>query len=499
MTYKIAHEIHPNNETRLTLYKVRGVFSSLKERAALALGAPLSEVVEQVRNVPDSPPLLDIRSEFRTDHQTDRKNTHARTSFGKAAITRIFRAGGAMDRFDATRSNYLFLTATLPGDTDEAKWAIAEYAHEIIDGLKSWFSKRFLDRKEFYVWENQKRGALHFHYCIYCPDSGIQADITANFKAQMVRLYDGIAQKHNCNLWGKYASLASDAKASVLQARVEVVYGSVGAYMAGYFTGKSGKHSGDAHHNYYPKRWYGVSRPLSTLIESYTEKEQHEFESFSEASEFYCQKREEILDEALTSREFRHKVGEGKTTTAYHTPEKQKELWQAKKMLIHRPTTHPRIAHFISSALTTTRELQRLSKRFKCWGESLPPNLRLFLLDSTSMISMRNGALSLRSIRDLEKMYSCLDFSSHSSPEIRRCFPSLQKFNLMAAKYHPQMRFNPQGWLSNERDFMQVFDKTILLSYVGTNTEDGGAPVEPIPASGHVPRAGGSSFIQLEF
>jgi hypothetical protein len=75
----------------------------------------------------------------------------------------------------------------------------------------------------------------------------------------------------------------------------------------------------------------------------------------------------------------------------------------------------------------------------------------------------------------------------------------LQKFNLLTAKYHPQMRFNRQGWLRNESDFVEHLDIPSISSYAGTSTEDGGAPVEPIPARGHVPSAGGSSFIQLEF
>ena len=188
MTYRVTHSIHPSNETRLTLSKVRGVFLSLKERAALTLGVAPEEVSDLASSAKNDPPLTRHSLRFQNATPNLLANSHARTKFGKAAVTRIFRAAGALDRSDSNVSNYLFLTATLPGDTDEAKWAIAEYAHIVIDLLKSWLSKRLLSRNEFYVWEHQERGALHFHYCIHCPGKLVQEDIALHFKQQMVRI-----------------------------------------------------------------------------------------------------------------------------------------------------------------------------------------------------------------------------------------------------------------------------------------------------------------------
>lgn len=498
MSYKIAHEIHPNNETRLTLYRVRPKSLSLIERAAECLGVSGSEVEELARSVPTPDSTLDIRPEFRTNNSNKSLHSHARTVFGLNAKRRIFRAGGALDRFDADVTSYMFLTATLPGNTSEAKWAIAEYAHEIIDGLKSWLSKRLQDRKEFYVWEHQDRGALHFHYCIYCPDKKVQEEITRNFKRQMVRLYDGIDKKHDCNLWGRWANKPTRYRVAILQARVEVVYQSVAAYMAGYLGGKKDKHARDSHYPDYPKRWFGVSRPLCALIESYTEKEEYEFTTIREASETFEKLGDDLLDESLTHKKYPHKIGEGKTQVFYHTYETQQILWQSRKMLNHNQTTHPVISNYVNLALRTTQELRQCLERFKSLRERLPLNCRLSLSDSTFPISMRNGALSQKQITILEKTFCSYDFASDSRPAIQKCFHNLRTFNLLTARYHPQMRFNRYGFLNNENDFSVKVDDTGLVCYRGTTAEEPETPTALDSSSGHVPREPPGLPIQYE-
>jgi len=473
LTYRVTHSIHPSNETRLTLSKVRGVFLSLKERAALTLGVAPEEVSDLASSAKNDPPLTRHSLRFQNATPNLLANSHARTKFGKAAVTRIFRAAGALDRSDSNVSNYLFLTATLPGDTDEAKWAIAEYAHIVIDLLKSWLSKRLLSRNEFYVWEHQERGALHFHYCIHCPGKLVQEDIALHFKQQMVRIYDGIQKKYGCDLWGRHKFLGFDGKVEILQARVEVVYKSVGAYMAGYLGGKDNKHSRDYLHRYYPKRWFGVSRPLSALIKSMTEKQEYEFTGLKEAGEFYEATREEILDDALTMKDFKHKVGEGRTTSLFHTPEKQEELWASRKMTQITHQHHPLIRDYIYLTLSNIQSLREALESSKHLRDTLPLKCVMYLRDVTWATSLRSGALNQQHLHILEDVFCAYDFSSHSSSKISQLFPSLKKFNLLTARYHPQMRFNSQGWLNNPSDWNEVLDRDWVSEYRGTTTPNG--------------------------
>lgn len=472
MAYIVADKIRPCNETRFTLYPVRRVFKSLKEQAADCLGVVASEVSERRGDTPVLPPYLTFVPNSEPPSNGGLSNSHKRTEFGRGAIARIFDAAGAMDREAPGPQDYLFLTATLPGDTEEAKWGIAEYAHEIIDGLKSWLSKRMLNRLEFYVWENQRRGALHFHYCIYCPDKSVSDFVIRNFKEEMVRLYDGIEKKHGCNLWGKYGYFDAAGKAKILQARVEVVYKSVGAYMAGYLGGKGGKHSKDKNHRYYPKRWFGVSRPLSSLISEHTKEIKHEFTSLREAKEFLERIYEDSIDESLTHRKFLHKIGEGVTATLFHTQEKQQELWQLRNMLRHTPENHPNISAFTLEALKSTLQLREALRKSAFLQDTLQSELQELLRDSMFTASLRSGVLKREAIQALEKTFCLFDWSSSSCPITRSCFNKLLTFNLMAAHYFPQMRFNQWGVLNNEKDFTQWVDKRRLHQYAGTSADE---------------------------
>ncbi len=498
MPYRLTHSIHPNNETRLTVTKVRGVFLSLKERAALFLNEPDSEVVSLASSGLNPQPLTRHSLRIQNPNQNVLVNSHKRTKFGRSAVTKIYRAAGAMDRFDSVRSNYLFLTATLPGDTEESKWAIAEFAHEIIDGLKSWLSKKLLDRKEFYVWENQKRGALHFHYCLYCPDLEIQESIKSGFKAEMVRLYDGIEQKHSCNLWGHWDAIGFDAKIDILQARVETVYGSVGSYMAGYLGGKGGKHSNDSHHRYYPRRWFGVSRPLNTLVRSLTEESVQEFNSLGDAYENMARIREDVLDDALTHYDFSHKVGVGRTHVSYHTTETQLHLWQSRKMLNHTAQKTPIIWELTSSMRSLILNYRACSNAVSNSRVSLPPSCVLFLQDSTSLTLLNRGGLKKDWILIAAKLYSLCDWSSVSDRRIRRFATSLSRCMLLIAQYQDQMTWNQYGYLSNELDFVKWVDMESDSSYRGTTTEESGSLDGLLAPSGHVPRDADPSFLQLE-
>lgn len=496
MPYIVSDKIRPCNETRFTLYPVRRVFKSLKEQAADFLGVCTDEVVSLSKPPESASPNLTFVPNSKPGAEGKRFHSHKRTAFGRFACARIYDAAGAMDREANSVSDYLFLTATLPGDTEEAKWGIAEYAHEIINGLKAWLSKRMLNRKEFYVWENQKRGALHFHYCIYCPNRDIQSEITRSFKREIVRLYDGIKEKHGCDLWGKWTDKPTRYRVAILQARVEVVYKSVGAYMASYLGGKSDKHSEDANHRYYPKRWFGVSRPLSESIKKHTSEIKHEFTSYSDAREFLERCYEDSVDDSLTHQKFPHKIGEGITASLFHTQEKQQELWQLRSMLKHTPRNHPHIAHYIASSLKSTLELQGAFRKSKSLQERLPSELASALMDSMFTTSLRHGVLKRESMLVLEKMFSLFDFSSSSCRVTQSCFHSLLTFNLMTAHYFPQMRFNQWGILSNDRDFTPWVDKRQQARYVGTNTETVHTPLALDGSSGHVPDLLGASLFE---
>jgi len=477
---------------------VRNFRASLKEEAAEFLGVAADSVADLASSNPNQNSLLDIRSEFENPPITCSYHAYARTDFGLDAKRRIMRAAGAMDRNDSEIGNYLFLTATLPGDTEEAKFAIANYSHLLIHRLKAWLGHRLSDRLEFYVWEHQKRGALHFHYCIYVPDDAAKLNIEKGFKRQWVRLLDGIQSEFGCNVWGKWSVHSVRYRTAIVQARVERVYKSVGAYMAGYLSGKGDKHKQDKSIPYYPKRWFGVSRPLSTLIKNHSKKQVHEFATHREATEFYAKKEEDFFDEVLTHTSYPHKVGEGKTHVFYHTQEKQSELWQEVRMLTHSPTDHPVISSLIQAVLHATNDGFRMHNDCKRSRTHLSVALSQYLEDGTWLISLRKGVISQTHIRMMDAAYSAFDWSSDSHYRSVAFTRSLKKAVLLISLYQPQMRWNQYGWLNNQNDFAELIDETSEVCQARTSAERRSDTSGEIESRGHVPSDSVATPLQLE-
>lgn len=461
---------------------------SLLERASECLGSTAIELLPSGERSESKNPTLTFGSNSKPTQITCRAHAYARTVFGLAAKRRIMRAAGALDRFDSEIGNYLFLTATLPGDTDEAKWAVANYSEILINRLKAWFSKRLKERKEFYVWEHQKRGALHFHYCIHVPVEGIKQSIEKGFKRQWARLLDSVGKEFGVNFWGKWACKPLRYRVAILQARVERVYKSVGAYMAGYLAGKGDKHEHDKKHHWFPKRWFGVSRPLSKLVQEHTEKQVEEFGTCREAQEYWSKKEEELIDESLTDTKYCHKVGEGKTHVFYHTQEKQQQLWQSKKMLTHSNREHPRIATLIQSVLLATQCGHQLTMVYPRYSREHFPKSFGYFEDATYSISLKRGALSQTQTRMMIGAYSELSSFTTSEFQLKKLQSLLRRANLLISGHHHQMQWNQYGWLINERDFDEMIDYSIESCQARTSDEDRSASGGEIESSGHVPR-----------
>lgn len=485
--FKIQAQKNSNNELRVTLTPVRNNTQSLRQKAQAFLGVPSEEVKSYSTVSIDSDSLLDIRGEFKTAPIKCSAHSHARTKFGRPAMTRIIRAAGALDAIDPEPTNYLFLTATLPSDEEWAKWAIAEDAHNLINGFKAWLSKRVQSRHEFYVWEHQNRGALHFHYCIHVPDRKIHDAIARDFRAQWMRLLDGMTERTGVCAWGKHANLSYEDKYAILQTRAETVYSSVSQYMASYCSNGKNKHSKDAHIPYYPKRWFGVSRGLSEAVRERTETDEQIFNSYGQAKTELEKLHELFSDESLTSRKFRHKVGVGETSVNYHTPKHALNLWESRKAMKYQYKTHPNIWSWIRTALTvhrTVSQLEKGSQLFRALSCKLPiESLRDGLFEG----SLQRGSLHVTQVRSIETLW--LDLSSRSTlpPSLSPLLTVLQRFiRIHSANYH-QIRWNQHGWLITADDFECTVDMLSEKCECRTTATDEGTPSDPDSSRGHVP------------
>lgn len=86
------------------------------------------------------------------------------TTFGKTARRTLLEAGQIVDT--ACGTNSCVVTLTLPGDTHQAKDALANYSSYILNRLLQVPRRVDAPIYLFSVWELQKRGALHLHICV---------------------------------------------------------------------------------------------------------------------------------------------------------------------------------------------------------------------------------------------------------------------------------------------------------------------------------------------
>lgn len=89
-------------------------------------------------------------------------------SFGWSAGQKILEGGAVIDRFCGAKNSHM-LTMTLPGNTPVAMDALARWSGWIVNRMLQVVRRRHTPENPiywFFVWEHQKRGALHMHFCL---------------------------------------------------------------------------------------------------------------------------------------------------------------------------------------------------------------------------------------------------------------------------------------------------------------------------------------------
>lgn len=244
-----------------------------------------------------------------------------RTKFGLYAKRQLLRVGGAIDKMDSTPQNGLFLTGTLPGSTHAAKLAIAKWSAYLVHRLKAWIAKYVHQKLDFYVWERQKRGALHLHYYLYVPDSVVRDRIREGFKAQWIRLLETVSAKSGIDLFRKNENYTHRGRPDAIQAYAQEVTKSVAAYLAKYCSKEASNSTNTRNSSYYPSRWWGASRPLLALLGSMTRSAECCFASYAQARAKYEEVAGELEHYSIKGYRYGDKVGFGLNHVFYYQSE----------------------------------------------------------------------------------------------------------------------------------------------------------------------------------
>lgn len=238
------------------------------------------------------------------------------TVFGLNAKRILIRSGAALEKSISSPDECLFLTATLPGSTNESFRAIAEWSGYAVNSLKAWVSNHVAAKLDFYCWEYQKRGALHLHYCVHAKDKQARSHIQRGFHSWWIQLLDRISEKSGVDLFRKNDKFTHRSDTSKVRAVAEICRKSPARYLAKYLS-KSAKGMKGRAKFFTPSRWWGTSRPLKKILESMTE-----IVEIIEGGYFGCIRKMQEIKAVFETCEgagyrFRHKYGMGESLVLY--------------------------------------------------------------------------------------------------------------------------------------------------------------------------------------
>lgn len=355
---QISIESYPNREIRITL--VRAQLSNRK--TALDSSRDIGSYESDSELTCHS---LKTRVPPKKPHKSEAPGNQLPPGFGGLprfqrfslyGRRQILRAGGALER-ECGHEDCLFLTLTLPGSTKAAYKAIACYSGKAVKLLHDWLSNHISNKLSIYTWEWQKRGALHLHYVVHCPDRERGEWIIKNLRTQWLRILDSICEASQIDLYRKHSGFSWASNKEITKVDAQWCKKSVAAYLSKYVS-KAGKDSRSmGRDSYCPSRWYGVSRPLLNLTKSLSFKVTLDCLRERQAWMDYEECLSLLQSSAIKCYEYKHTVGDGKTIVAYVNENEQASIWNT---ITHQMNTHP------DSFLNTEQNLRKLAANGVC-------------------------------------------------------------------------------------------------------------------------------------
>lgn len=323
MPLRVSICTYPNNEVRSRLappptIRRKNQDADRQQQEVETLDCASSQELSQAL-------LLDISSDSVTRNDSDLRPGFGLpcrpTQFGVYARRKLQRIGGVIDKLVQDTKEGLFLTGTLPGSTDASFKVIADWSAWIVFTLKGWIHKRVKNPRYFYVWELQRRGALHLHLYLHVANDAIRASILRDFKSQWIRLLDGVSVRAGVDVYRRSNGNSWKDFPDTVQAYAQEVEKSVAAYLSKYCSKQSSKQSPKHSHIHYPSRWWGCSRELTKELDRMTTKITIDYASHTVARSEYEEIIATLQRHSIKGYRYGDKVGLGLNHVFYYVPQ----------------------------------------------------------------------------------------------------------------------------------------------------------------------------------
>jgi hypothetical protein len=155
----------------------------------------------------------------------------------------------------------VFGTFTLPGSTSQAVQALAKWSSKIVELFRKWIEYHAPQAKFVWVWEYQKRGALHLHVAIGAPDYEGLRYLERNWRQYSATVVRTLSRLSGVDCFQREQGGSWRGKVRVLRSNCRPVRKSVARYMSKYMS-KSSAENGFSP----PSRWSGMSRLVRVAI-----------------------------------------------------------------------------------------------------------------------------------------------------------------------------------------------------------------------------------------
>lgn len=186
------------------------------------------------------------------------------TRFGKVAKQVIREAGAVMDR--SYGRNVLFLTWTLPGHSQEIFDVATRFSAQFVQDVLQWLRDTVANCVYAWVYEFQKRGALHQHIVLASEDDAGLESVLQMFGLRMRKFFVKWSRQANCNLFYSEKTQRLNIRASLYGQKAERATKSAARYLTKYLSKHRSKDGLDNSHC--PSRWWRVSKKCNALIRS---------------------------------------------------------------------------------------------------------------------------------------------------------------------------------------------------------------------------------------
>lgn len=187
-----------------------------------------------------------------------------RRNFTLRARRTIARCGGCFA--PASEGRLVFLTGTLPGGTREAMQAISRYSswliHVLLLRIQRLVRVPSRDLLWTWVWEFQKRGALHWHAAIELPSPDHVDRLIGGFREAWGGLLELLSERSGVDVFARANGGTWRDRPSYWRVDAQIARSSPSNYLAKYLGKGSDADSTGSRRRFYPTRWYQCSRRL---------------------------------------------------------------------------------------------------------------------------------------------------------------------------------------------------------------------------------------------